>query len=529
MRLEINRRTFLVGAPALALLPNAMTSLARAASDTLIVALFPEPSTLNSVVQNWFPNQIVTANIFDGLLEYGEAHAPQPSVAESWSVSEDGLTIQFNLRSGVKWHDGTPFTAADVKFSILEAWKKYHSRGRLTFAPVQDVETPDDRTAILKLSKPSPVLLDSLSGAESPLLPRHLFEGKDFLTHPNNLNPIGTGPFRFKSWDKGSLIALERNEDYWKPDYPRVRKAIYRFIPDEASRAAALEAEEVHYAIYDPVAYSDIARIKEIPFLTVETRGFDWIAQLRLLEFNLRNKYLSDKRVRHAIAHAIDRQGVVDTVVFGYGKPATSPVPSVAKYYSDAVAKYPYDPARAEQLLDEAGFHKNSDGVRFTLRVDREAISVPILVSEYVRQDLKRVGIEVEVMGRDNASFLKAVYTDYDFDINNINISVYQEPQIGLLRLYWSKIAQKGVSYVNASGYHSAEVDEIIEKLQSEIHPEKRTAFFQRFQEIVVDDLPILPLFEVQHFSIINRAVAGLPIVADGYTQGVKALGLANS
>lgn len=518
----MQRRDFLKLIPAGFLLGSAMKAHALTGTKTLLVSLYPEPSYLNTVIHNWFPNSIVVSNIYDGLLEYDEDHQPLPSLATAWEVSDAGHTIRFDLRRNVKWHDGKPFTSRDVKVSLLEGWRALHTRGRLTFAAVETVETPDDHTVILRLSAPSPVLLQSLSAAESPVLPAHLFEGTDFKANPVSSAPVGTGAFRFVKWNKGTLIELARNPDYWDEGKPHLEQVIYRFIPDDATRAAALETEEIHYAIYDPVAFSDLERISQIPFLHVETRGYDWQSQVRLLEFNLRNPILADVRVRRAIAHAIDKQGLIDTVVHGYGAPAISPVPSPSPYHTKDLPVYAFDRAAAEALLDEAGHPRGPDGVRFRLRIDREAFSVPILVSEYVRQSLKPVGIEIEVVGRDNPSFLKAVYTDFDFDINNINISTYQEAQIGVPRLYWSKAAKQGVSYVNASGFANAEIDGVIESLQHEIDPAKRKELFKRFQQIAVEELPILPLFEVQHFSIVNKAVSGLPVVPEGFNASLK-------
>ncbi|RWR27691.1 ABC transporter substrate-binding protein [Sinirhodobacter populi] len=520
----MKRRDFLKITTAGLMMTQAMRAHAAGGNTTFVASLFPEPSYLNTVVHNWFPNSILVANIYDGLLEYDDRHQPLPSLATAWEVTDGGKTIRFELRRGVTWHDGKPFTAHDVKVSLLEGWKKLHSRGRITFAAVEEVETPDDHTVILRLSNPSPVLFHALSAAESPVLPAHLFEGTDFKENPVSQNPVGTGAFRFVKWDKVTLIELERNTDFWGEGLPHIDRLIYRFIPDEATRAAALETEEIHYAIYDPVAYSDLDRIKEIPFLQIETRGYDWQSQVRLIEFNLRNPILADLRVRQAIAHAIDKQGLIDTVVNGYAIPAVSPVPSPSPYHSTDVQHYDLDRAKAEALLDEAGHPRGADGVRFKLRIDREAFSVPILVSEYIRQSLKPVGIEIDIVSRDNASFLKAVYTDFDFDINNINISTYLEPQIGLPRLYWSKAAKQGVSYVNASGYVNAELDKVIEDLQFELDVEKRKALFTRFQQIAQTDLPILPLFEVQHFSLINKKVSGVPVVPEGFNASLKSV-----
>ena len=174
---------------------------------TLHAIVQPEPTVLTSTVNNGYPNGVVSANVYDGLLTYDEALNPQPGLAERWEVSPDGLRLTFHLRRGVKWHDGVDFTSADVQYNVMEVWKKVHSRGRITFAPVESVETPDKYTAVLKLAHPSLVILSALNAVESQLLPRHLYEGTDIYKNPHNLAPVGTGPFKFKEW-RLSLIHI---------------------------------------------------------------------------------------------------------------------------------------------------------------------------------------------------------------------------------------------------------------------------------------------------------------------------------
>ena len=387
----------------------------------------------------------------------------------------------------------------DRKYSALEAWKKRHSRGRSTFANLQDVETPDAYTAVFRFSLASPVVLQSLGSAESIVLPAHLYDGTEIAQNPYNNKPIGTGPFRFVAWKRGEVIELARNASYWQPGKPYLDKLFFRYIGDEGTRAAALEAGEVLYAPYDPIPYSDVERLRRIPHLKVETRGYDWKSQIQVLEFNLRNPLLADVRVRQAIAHALDRQGLVDTVVSGFGKVATGPIPSVARYYSTDVARYPLDLARANALLDQAGHPRGKDGVRFRLRIDQQAFPVYLASSEYIRQNLARVGIELTVVARDNPSFIKAIYGEYDFDLNNLIISAFIEPQLGITRLLWSERAAKGVPYVIASGYRNERVDTLIASVQAELDPAKRRKAFLEVQQIVQKELPLVPLLSLIH------------------------------
>ena len=506
-------------------LPSATAGLAAAASPidgpvrdgTLVTVIQPEPSSLASVVNNNYANSSVSANVYDGLLRYDESMAPQPGLAESWEVSPDGTAITFHLRQGVTWHDGAPFTAADVRFSALEAWKKLHARGRVTFAALEDVETPDPFTAVFRLRTPAPVILSALNAAESQVLPKHLYEGGDILKNPRNNAPVGTGPFVFKEWKKGQYIVLERNPHYWEAGRPYLDRIIVRIIPDAASRAAALETGEIQYAPFTAIPLSDVPRLRKDANLAIETKGYAFQSHVFLLDFNLKNPPLDDVRVRRAIAHAIDRKGLIDTVWYGLGNPAISPIPSqLTRFHNPATPHYPYDPAAAEKLLDEAGYPRKANGVRLTIAHDYVPFGeVYKDAGDYIRDNLKKVGIEFTLRGQDYSAWVKRVYSDYAFDTDSNTIAVMMDPEMGLPRLLLSTNHIKGVPAANNSGYSNPEADRIIRALQVEPDAAKRKALFDTLQAITMTDLPVLPLSEMRHITVYNRKVHGLGTTPD--------------
>ena len=267
---------------------------------TLAVALNPEPPFLLGAINPTLQMGVVTSKVMEGLLSYDLNLNPQPLLAESWSKSADGLSYTFKLRKGVKWHDGKPFTSADVAFSLMNVWKPLHPRGRSTFSKVTSVETPDAHTVVFKLSGVTPQLLSALSSYESQVVPKHLFNGKEVATNPLVNAPVGTGPFVFKEWKKGNYILLERNPDYWQAGKPYLDKIVYRIITDASSRAAALESGEVQLAGLSPVPLNDVARLAEVPTLGVETKGYEYMSPVYMIEFNLRKGPLADARVRQA-------------------------------------------------------------------------------------------------------------------------------------------------------------------------------------------------------------------------------------
>lgn len=522
------RRTLLAATLSAVLAPGAVAET-PVPGGTLIAIIQPEPTVLTTTVNNQFPNGVVSVNIYDGLVSYDENLAMKPELAESWTVSDDKLTYTFKLRPGVKWHDGKDFTSADVRFSALEVWKKVHSRGRLTFAELTDVETPDPYTAVFRFRSPSLVVQAALNGWESQILPKHLYEGTEIVKNPHNVRPVGTGPFRFKEWKKGEYVELEKNPDYWEKGKPYLDRLIFRFIPDAGSRAAALETGDVQYASFDPVPLADIERISKLPNLVVESRGYEWNAKYLFLEFNLRNPILANLKVRQAFNHAIDRKGLADTVWYGLVKPATGPIlSSIKSFYTADVPTYDYDPAKAEKLLDEAGYPRGPNGVRFSINEDFQPFNENFRQSaEYVRQNLKRVGIDVNLRSQDLATFVKRVYGAYDFDIDLGQFSVFIDPELGLLRQFWSKSIAQGIPWTNASNYSSPTTDGLIEAIKKESDPERRVGLFHDFQRQIQRDLPAISLLELKQFTVYSKKLRGVTFEPDSALASLKDLWLA--
>lgn len=475
-----------------------------------------EPMTLISVFNSSSSPGMISPKMHEGLVTYDFQLNPKPALATSWKISPDGKTYTFNLRKGVLWHDGKPFTSADVKFSLEEGWKKLHPRGRATFANVTTVLTPDAHTAVLKLSQPAPMLMSALNGYESQVIPKHIYGGTDIQTNPACNAPIGTGPFMFKEWKKGEYVKMVRNPNYWDKPKPYLDEVILRVIPDAGARAAAFEAGEVHYGGHTPVPLSDVPRLKALPNIGVETRGYEYVSAMYIMELNHRHEALKDKRVRQALMHALDRKFIEDNIWFGFGKLATGPIPSTSPYYTtEGVPQFPYDPKKAESLLDEAGWKRKADGMRFKL------IAIPgpgpemQRTAEYRKQAFKQVGIDVEIRSMDLASFIREVY-NYNFDITDNWLYMMADPTIGVQRLYWGKNIRKGVPFANASGYSDPRVDELFEACQTETDLAKRKAMFGEIQRRIQDDMALLNIMEMKFVTLYNKKLKNHTVGGDG-------------
>ena len=492
---------------------------------TLVVNLEPEPS---SFLFNSNTAGILAAQVVEGLVAYDDNFKPIPALATSWEASPDGKTITFKLRRDVTWHDGKPFTSADVQYTVLEVTRKVNPRAGTAYKAVEAVDTPDAHTAIFRLSEPSPAIWSVLSSAEAPILPRHLYEGSSPLTSPWNVKLVGTGPYVFKEWRRGEFVLLERNPNYWDKSQSYINRIRFRTIPDPGARAAALEAGEVHYAPFSAVPPADVARLKQVPSIRIETGGYGTFVPVFFFDFNLDRPTFKDKRVREAFAHAIDRQALAEKVWYGFAKVATGPIPaSHAELYTADVKQYPFDPARAQRLLDEAGLKPDANGIR--LRINHYTMPYGDLfkrAGEFLRESLRQVGIDLQLINLDLAPFLRQIYGERDFDTYSTYYNSSADPQFGVLRRYWSKSILKGVAWSNGPGYVNPEIDKVIEASFTENDPAKRRALMVEFQTIAQAELPSVNLLEIQHFSVVSKRLQGLSTARDGYAKALSTVWL---
>ncbi|MCF8173542.1 MAG: ABC transporter substrate-binding protein [Candidatus Methylopumilus sp.] len=503
--------------------PVQAQSAADIDSGTLKFVLSPEPPFLLTAINTALQMGMVTSKVMEGLLYLDNELKPQPLLAQAWDISPDGLTYTFKLRPNVKWHDGQPFTSADVSYTILEVLKKVHPRGRSAFAKVTAVETPDPLTAVIKLSQPAPPMLTALASSyESPMVPKHLFAGTDPSANPYISKPVGTGPFVFKEWKKGDYILLEKNADYWQAGKPSLQRIVFRIISDASARAASFETGEGHIGGLSPVPLTDMPRIAKNPALSIETRGYAYMSPYMLMEVNLRKPPLNDVRVRQAIAHAIDRARMTQVVWLGYGQPAVSPIPSqVTTFHSTDLPKYEFNIDKAKKLLDDAGLKPGANGMRFKITHDFIPFGSEYQrTGEFIKQQLNRVGIDVELRSQDLPSFLRRAYTEYDFDTTSLYYGAFADPTQGVQRLYWSKAIQKGVVFTNNTGYNSPEMDRLLEGAQGENDPVKRKALYLDMQRLAMTDLPVIPLMETRFLTISSSKLKNHTVSADGIIGG---------
>lgn len=477
----------------------------------MVMVVHPEPSTLAHYAVSAGNIPMIATQIYEGLVTYGWDLKPAPNLAKSWEIAPDSKTITFHLQDGVTFHNGEKFTSADVQFSLMEVLKKVHPTAPVILAELTEVSTPDPLTAVLHLANPAPYIMKALAGRDMPIVCKSVFAGKDILQNPTANRPIGTGPFKFGQWERGQFVRLDRNDKYWKPGLPYLSRIIARFIPDAATRSAAMETGEAHFAGYSAVNYSDLARMKDSPILGLESRGYEFSPAISVLELNSKRPPLGKKEVRQAIAYAIDRSVILRDVMYGYGVPATGPLSrkfAPEGLYTDDVRKFdvPDRVAIANKLLDDAGVPRGANGMRFAVHLEVNSFGEQWLrQAEYIKQALAQVGIDVTLRSEDTAGWLRRVYADYDYDISEPFLGQGIDPVIGLNREYLSSQIRKGVTFVNNSFYSNPEIDKLLGDGAREIDPETRGDIYRKVQQILVEDSPLIWLVDVQYVSIYNK------------------------
>lgn len=483
---------------------------------TLTWIVTPEPAAFIPLTTSAGGSTELGPKVVEGLLSYDLKLQPASALATDWTVSQDGLTYTFTLRKGVKWHDGQDFSAADVAFSI-KTLKEVHPRGRVTFANVSGIDTPDAYTVVLHLSKPAPYLLTALDASESPIIPKHLYEGKDIAGNPLNNAPIGTGPFVFKEWVRGSHVRLERNPAYWDQPRPYLDSIVARFIPDAAARAAALESGEVQLG-NRVIPLSDIDRFKSLPKVTVDLTAWPYVGDHQQIYFNLDSEPFKKREVRLAVAQALNLQAFVKTIWYGYGVPSASPIGVASRFHNPAIKPYPYDVKAAEAALDAAGYPRSTNGKRFAIRLlynpyqDKRA-------ADFVKQSLGRIGIDADLQSLDFATYVTRVYTDRAFDITLESLTNIFDPTIGVQRVFWSKNYKVGLPFSNAAHYASQQADSLLEAAAAEADETRRRELFFQFQQVVHDDVPSIELGANPNVTVAARNLHDWGVNAGG-TRG---------
>lgn len=502
-------------APVLGLMGDGQ-AYAQTAGGGLTSIVQPEPPILMLALNQQQPTGLVGGKIYESLLDFSTDLSPKPQLADSWDISDDGLTYTFKLVENAKWHDGAPFSAADVVFSCDVMLQEVHPRARVNFARCESITATDDYTVVFQLKEPFAPFLFSFESSSCPIVPKHLYEGTDYRNNPANDTPIGTGPFKFNEWQRGSHIHLVADPDYYRAGKPQLTEIYYRVLPDAASRSVALETGEVQMAQWGDVETFDVERLASLPHLDLTTSGYEFYSPVMWYELNLRREPFNDLRFRKAMMHLLDKQFIVDRIMFGLANPATGPIASTTKFYDGDVASYEFSAEKATALLDDMGMTPDADGTRATIHFLMAPYGeVWTRLAEYFRQAMAAGGIKVILDSTDVAGWGKSV-ADWDYDVTTNLLYQFGDPALGVARSYISSNIRKGVLFSNTEGYENPEIDKIFSAAATETDEAVRQTLYSQVQKILVDELPVLWMTEQRYPTLYDNRLTDLVTSAIG-------------
>jgi peptide/nickel transport system substrate-binding protein len=439
--------------------------------------------------------------LFDSLVRKDEHFNLQPWVAEKWETP-DPQTYIFHIRHGIRFHDGRPLTARDVKWTLdsMRNGTLLTPKGS-TYQLVDKVETPDDFTLTIHLREANASLLWNLSDAAFGIVPYG--SGQNF-----NTSPIGSGPFKFVRFDIDDQVIIARNDDYWA-EHAHVQRVRFAVVPDATTRALELRKGSTDIATnalpLDTVAA--LKKEKDLRFL----QGPGTI--LLYLTFNLTDPILKDVRVRHAIAYAIDREAVLHYLFRDVGRLADSVLPPEHWAYNPNIAHYPHDPAKANAILDSAGYARGKDGVRFHLTIKTSDDQTARLQATVLQQQLRAAGIAVDIRSFEFNTFMsdvvKGAFQMYSLRLIGGN----QDPDV--FEGFFDSHSFPPKRY-NRERYSNPEVDRLIDEGRRTLDLEKRKQIYGEIQRILADDLPFINFLYLDNVIISSPRVKGLELNPSG-------------
>jgi len=475
----------------------------RPSPDTLVMLIEFSPANLDPRIGTDAQSERIDQLIFDSLVHRDEHFNMQPWVAERWEIP-DPKTYIFHVRRGIRFHDGRPLAARDVKWTLDSIRNgSLITLKATTYKLIDHIEAPDDSTLIIHLSEPDGTLLYNVSDGAFGIVP--FGSDKQF-----SRNPIGSGPFRFVRNDPDSQVVIVRNDDYWGPR-ARVERVRFAVVPDETTRALELRKGSADVAPSQSLSADIVGALRRDPNLEVEQEPGTILAYLA---FNLRDPILRDVRVRQALAHAIDRGPMLHSLFGDQGRLADSVLPPQHWAYSSDVPHYAYDPDQANSILDAAGYRRRKDGIRFHLLMKiSTSTETSRLMAAVLQQQLQKVGIALDIRSFEFATF----YSDVNkgaFQLYSLRwIGGNEDPDIFYYAFHSSSFPPK---HANRSYYVNPEADRLIDEGRDTLDQEKRKQIYAQLQKILAHDLPYINFWYFDNVVVYSRRVRNVHLSPPG-------------
>jgi len=478
---------------------------------TLVIAHWSDPISFNPDSKTDDAGNGIYGCIFSKLVALDADYNVVPDLAESWEVSPDGLTYTFHLRKGVKWHDGHPCTAADAVWTFSQIKSHPEAPASKHFEKVTSIEAVDDYTIIFRMSAPQAPFIGFLAWYGTWIMPKHIYDitkdgsPVDWIDNPANQKPIGTGPFKFVEWVKGSHVILQKNADYFMGE-PYLDRIVFKIIPDQDTAQQALLAGEVD--VNNNVSNVHIPIYQKVPDIVVLQKP---APSRYYMGFNVarRPSPFNNPKVRFAAAYALNRQEIFDKAI-KYGSVSDGfYTPAIPWAYNSSAKAPSQDIKTAEKLLDEAGYPRGKDGYRFEVTLVYFQGQVWRDMSTIIKEQLDKVGIKVKLEEYEIAAYIEKCLKGGDFDLTVLN--GFQGPDPDNLKL---RVGTGGD--INVMGYSSKEVDELLDKGATVSEISKRQQYYFKVQEILAQDLPFYPIGEVAANYVHKKYVKDMPYQLTG-------------
>ncbi|MBI5196450.1 MAG: peptide-binding protein [Nitrospirae bacterium] len=456
----------------------------------------------------------ISGLIFNGLTKYDKDIKITGDLADSWTISPDGLIITFNLKKGVKWQDGVEFTADDVLFTYQKVTDpKVATPYSSNYGPVKKVEALDKYTVRVTYSEPYAPALESWGMG---IIPRHLLQGKDINTDEFNRNPVGTGPYKLKGWVTGQKIVLDANDNYFE-GRPKIDQYTAKITTDQSAMFLELQAGIIDFMSLTPTQFkvqSEKTLIKKF-FQKFNYPAFSYT----YLGYNLLDPRFADKKVRQALSHAINKEAIINGVLFGYGTPCTGPFPPESWAYNPKVKTFDYNPELAKALLKESGWIAGKSGF---LEKDNQPFSFTILVNQgndvrlksaqIIQQDFKKVGIDVKISVLEWQTMLHEFIDKKKFEAVILGWALSRDPDMYDI---WHSAKTKEGEF-NFISYKNPEVDRLLLEGRRTFDIEARKKIYFKIHEMLAEDQPYTFLYVPDALPILHKRFKGVQKTALG-------------